>query len=77
MGELAQLSGRPYLVDEEALTDVEAVAIPPDRLRALLIAEADLGERLMRALILRRVGLIEAGAGPVVVGEEENGECFA
>ena len=31
MGELAQLSGRPYLVDEKALTDVEAVAIPPDR----------------------------------------------
>src|SRR6478672_898200 len=25
MGELAQLSGRPYLVDELALTDVEAV----------------------------------------------------
>jgi len=55
MGELAQLSGRPYLVDEQALTDVEAVAIAPDRLRALLIAEADLGERIMRALILRRV----------------------
>src|SRR5205814_8683239 len=34
MGELAQLSGRPYLVDERALTDVEAVAIPPDRLRS-------------------------------------------
>ena len=72
MGELAQLSGRPYLVDEKALTDVEAVAIPPDRLRALLIAEADLGERLMRALILRRVGLIEAGAGPIVVGDEHH-----
>ena len=70
MGELAQLSGRPYLVDEQALTDVEAVAIPADRLRALLVAEADLGERLMRALILRRVGLIETGAGPVVIGDE-------
>lgn len=76
MGELAQLSGRPYLVDEEALTDVEAVAIPPDRLRALLIAEADLGERLMRALILRRVGLIEAGAGPVIIGDEANADVL-
>jgi thioredoxin reductase (NADPH) len=72
MGELAQLSGRPYLVDEQALTDVEAIAIPADRLRALLIAEADLGERIMRALILRRVGLIESGAGPIVVGSEDN-----
>ena len=76
MGELAQLSGRPYLVNEEALTDVEAVPIPPDRLRALLIAEADLGERLMRALILRRVGLIESEAGPVVVGSEQNGDVL-
>ncbi len=72
IGELAQLSGRPFLVNEKALTEVEAVAIPPDRLRALLIAEADLGERLMRALILRRVGLIEAGAGPIVIGDEHN-----
>jgi thioredoxin reductase (NADPH) len=76
MGELAQLSGRPYLVDEKALTDVEAVAIPPDRLRALLIAEADLGERLMRALILRRVGLIESGAGPIIVGDEHNADVL-
>ena len=36
IGELAQLSGRPFLVDEKALTDVEAVAIPAERLRALL-----------------------------------------
>src|SRR3982750_1511993 len=42
MGELAQLSGRPYLVDEIAATDVEIMAISPDKLRALLIAEASL-----------------------------------
>jgi thioredoxin reductase (NADPH) len=76
MGELAQLSGRPYLVDEKALTDVEAVAIAADRLRALLIAEANLGERLMRALILRRVGLIESGAGPIVIGTESDADVL-
>ncbi|MFL6722135.1 MAG: FAD-dependent oxidoreductase [Sphingomonas sp.] len=76
MGELAQLSGRPSLVDARALTEVEAVVIPPDRLRALLIAEADLGERIMRALILRRVGLIESGAGPIIVGDEANGDVL-
>ena len=32
--------------------------IPPEQLRGLLVAEAELGERIMRALILRRVGLI-------------------
>ena len=36
MGELAQLSGAPSLVDADALTAVEAIAIPPERLRALL-----------------------------------------
>ena len=76
MGELAQLSGRPYLVDEQALTDVQTMAIPPDRLRALLIAEAELGERIMRALILRRVGLIESGAGPIVIGDEQNADVL-
>jgi thioredoxin reductase (NADPH) len=77
MGELAQLSGRPALVDAHALEPVEALIIPPARLRALLVAEAELGERIMRALILRRVGLIEAGAGgPVIVGRAENGDVL-
>src|SRR5947207_1771484 len=34
MGELAQLSGRPSLVDAYAQGPVEALAIAPDRLRA-------------------------------------------
>jgi len=76
MGELAQLSGRPSLVDAHALTDVEAMVVPSERLRALLIAEADLGERIMRALILRRVGLIESGAGPVIIGASDDGDVL-
>jgi thioredoxin reductase (NADPH) len=77
MGELAQLAGRPALVDAHARGPVEALIIPPDRLRALLIAEAELGERIMRALILRRVGLLETGAGgPVIVGRPENGDVL-
>jgi thioredoxin reductase (NADPH) len=77
MGELAQLSGRPVLVDAVALTEVEAVAIAPERLRALIIAEAVLGERIMRALILRRVGLIETGGGgPVIVGHASDGDVL-
>ncbi|NRD59260.1 FAD-dependent oxidoreductase [Corallococcus sp. AB030] len=72
LGEVAQLSGRPSLVDAHAVGEVEALVIPPHRLRALLVAEADLGERIMRALILRRVGLLETGAGgPVLVGPPE------
>jgi len=77
MGELGQLAGRRALVDAHALEPVEALVIPPDRLRALLIADAELGERIMRALILRRVGLLEAGAGgPVIVGRAESGDVL-
>ncbi|MCB8821970.1 FAD-dependent oxidoreductase [Microvirga rosea] len=71
VAEVGQLSGRPSLVDVHATGDVEALLIPPDNLRSLLIAEAKLGDRIMRALILRRVVLIETGAGgPVLIGPE-------
>jgi thioredoxin reductase (NADPH) len=77
LGELAQRAGRPALVDAWAREPVEALIIPPDQLRALLVAEAELGERIMRALILRRVGLLETGAGgPVIVGRAENGDVL-
>jgi thioredoxin reductase (NADPH) len=73
MGELAQLSGRPSLGDAVASEPVEALVIPPRRLRDLLVEEAELGERIMRALILRRVGLIETGGGgPVIIGRADD-----
>jgi thioredoxin reductase (NADPH) len=69
VAEVGQLSGRAALVDGHAEGDVETLLIPSDRLRALLVAEADLGERIMRALILRRVSLIQGGVGgPVLIG---------
>ena len=69
LAEVGQLSGRVALVDGHAEGDVETLLIPPDKLRALLVAEADLGERIMRALILRRVSLIQSGVGgPVLIG---------
>ena len=76
LGELAQLAGRPALVDAYAREPAKVLIIPPDRLRALLIAEAELGERIMRALILRRVGLMETGAGLFIVGRADNGDVL-
>src|SRR5271163_4563341 len=69
LAEIGQLSGRAALVDGHAEGEVETLLIPPDQLRALLVDEADLGERIMRALILRRVNLIQGGVGgPVLIG---------
>src|SRR5262245_65606536 len=75
LAEIGQLSGRVALVDGHAEGDVETLLIPPDKLRALLVAEADLGERIMRALILRRVNLIQGGfGGAVLIGPESLGD---
>jgi thioredoxin reductase (NADPH) len=69
LAEIGQLTGQPALVDAIAADDVEAILIPTDRLRTLMITEPELGERLMRALILRRALLIETGAGgPLLIG---------
>ncbi len=69
LAEVSQLTGGSALVDGVAETDVEALVIPGPGLRSLLMAEAELGERITRALILRRVALIEAAAsGPVLIG---------
>lgn len=67
MAEVGSLSGDPSLLDAYAEGEVEALVIAPAGLRQLLIAEAELGERVMRAMILRRVSLIESGAGGVVL----------
>src|SRR5436190_2301871 len=72
-GEVASLSGGQTLVDAYAEEDVETLLVPPSQLRALIIAEADLGERIVRALILRRVALIQSGAsGPVIIGDAQS-----
>jgi len=77
MGEVGTLSGKPSLVDGIAQEDLEALLVLPGQLRALIIAEADLGERLVRALILRRVALIEAGAsGPVLMGQPQSADLL-
>ena len=69
LAEIGQLSGRVALVDGHAEGDVATLLVSPERLRALMVAEADLGERIMRALILRRVNLIRGGTvGPVLIG---------
>src|SRR5258705_8424755 len=73
VAEVGQLSGQPAFVDVHAVDDVEALQIPSENLRALMIEEPELGERIMRALILRRVALVEAGAGgPVLIGPESS-----
>jgi len=80
-GEVSQLSGRPPLVDGMAVGELDALVLEASAIRALLMAEAELGERLMRAFILRRVLLIgnEPGGqpgGPILIGPPSHAGLF-
>jgi len=69
-GEISQLAGRETLACGRAGAN-GCTALPFDaaHIRALMIGSAEVGEIVMRAFILRRVGLIEdGGAGSVLVG---------
>jgi thioredoxin reductase (NADPH) len=69
-GEVSQLAGRESLASGRAGAE-GCVALPFDaaHVRALMIGSAEVGEIVMRAFILRRVGLIEeGGVGSVLVG---------
>jgi thioredoxin reductase (NADPH) len=69
-GEVNQLVGKPTLNVARAGGE-GLLALPFDalRLKALIVGSAEIGEIIMRALILRRVGLIEAGgSGCVLIG---------
>lgn len=69
-GEVNQLAGRPAIARARAGAG-GCLARPFDaaHLRALMIGSAEIGELVMRALILRRVGLIEeGGAGTILIG---------
>ncbi|HLY54515.1 MAG TPA: FAD-dependent oxidoreductase, partial [Stellaceae bacterium] len=72
-GEVSQLAGRPALAAGRAgPTGVTVLPFDAAHLRALVIGSAELGEILMRAFILRRVGLIEeGGSGSVLIGRRD------
>jgi thioredoxin reductase (NADPH) len=74
LAEIGQLSGKPAFVDGYAKGDVETLLLPPEGLRNALVAEAELGEKIMRALVLRRVSLIEQGAGVLLVGRADDAD---
>ncbi|MGA9602961.1 MAG: FAD-dependent oxidoreductase [Methyloceanibacter sp.] len=71
-GELSQLGGRASLAQGRAgAGGCTALPFVAAHVRALMIGSAEIGEIMMRAFILRRVGLLEikgGGVGSVLVG---------
>jgi thioredoxin reductase (NADPH) len=66
-GEVNMLSGRPAVVRVRATKPGELIELDRQHMLSLLQTDAELGELLMRAFILRRVELVAAGVGDVVL----------
>ncbi|GIL39668.1 FAD-dependent oxidoreductase [Roseiterribacter gracilis] len=76
-GELDLFNSREILVSARAANDCRVVRVKRANFRRLVTGEPDIGEIIMRAFILRRVGLIRHGQGGVVlIGPSHAGETL-
>ena len=66
-GEVGTLSGRPTLFRLRVTKPGKVIEVDRQHMLALVQSEAELGQILMRAFILRRVELVAAGVGDVVL----------
>src|ERR1041385_2799870 len=66
-GEVGTLSGRRSLFRVRATKPGKVIELDRQQMLALVQTDAELGEILMRAFILRRVELIAAGVGDIVL----------
>jgi thioredoxin reductase (NADPH) len=66
-GELTMISGRRTLVRGRVKAPGEFLEISAEELRSVIAKDAELSENLMRAFILRRLALINAGYGNLIL----------
>jgi thioredoxin reductase (NADPH) len=72
-GEINMLSARKSLVRARVVGDTDVVCVDRDHLREIVQRDPELSEILMRAFILRRVGLLSTGqSGLVLVGSRHS-----
>src|SRR5215813_5395504 len=68
LAELGHLWGHRAPFEGIADGEVEALLVPPEGLRTLMVTDVDLGTRLLEVLMLRRKALASLGlAGPILV----------
>jgi thioredoxin reductase (NADPH) len=71
-GEMTMLSGRRGFAQIRARSDAEVIEVDRENLLALVQADSELSDILMRAFILRRVELIAHGFGDAVLVGSNN-----
>ncbi len=76
-GEMDLFNDRQILVSGRAGVDSRVVRVKRPDFRRLVSTEADIGEIMMRAFILRRVGFIrQAQGGVVLIGQGHGGDVL-
>ncbi|MCW2584988.1 MAG: Thioredoxin-disulfide reductase [Frankiales bacterium] len=68
LGELSLLTGQVSLVTAMVNVPGEVLAVGIDRLRALVLEDAELGDLILRAFLMRRSLLISEGSGVRIIG---------
>jgi thioredoxin reductase (NADPH) len=66
-GEVSMLSGRPAIFRVRAAKPGELIQLDRQHMLALVQTDAELGEIVIRAFLLRRVELVAAGVGDIVL----------
>src|SRR5258708_26231862 len=66
-GEINMISGRRALGTGRVVESGEAIELSRDQLLALVQTDTEIGAIIMRAFILRRMGLLENHVGDVVI----------
>jgi thioredoxin reductase (NADPH) len=76
-GELDLFNDREILVDGRTSVDSRIIRVPRSAFRKMIEAEPEIGEIIMRAFILRRVGLMRyAQGGVVLIGSSHSGDTL-
>ena len=76
-GEVNMLSGRRALFRARVTKSGKVIEMDRQNMMALLQSDAEIGDILMRAFILRRVELVAAGVGDIVlVGSSNSARTF-
>lgn len=76
-GEMDLFNERQILVSGRAVADSRVVRVARAEFRRLVAAEPDIGEIIMRAFILRRVGIVRhASGGAVLIGPAHAGDTL-
>jgi thioredoxin reductase (NADPH) len=68
LGELGMLEGQPAMFSARVLDAGEVVVVPVCHLQDVALQDSVLGETILRAYLIRRTDLIDAGAGMRIVG---------